>query len=336
MVHVDVEPGVGGGAGLCSAPRIGTSHSPPPPLSTRRGAGLCSAPRIGTRTRPAATWPSTRRRRALLGAEDRNGIYVGTALGAGSRRRALLGAEDRNIKYKTIIEVAPGGAGLCSAPRIGTPMTAGRWRRTRSGAGLCSAPRIGTPCATVGSTFGVNGGAGLCSAPRIGTRHRVACRRGAAAAPGFARRRGSEHVDGASRRHRPGCGAGLCSAPRIGTPCATVGSTFGVNGGAGLCSAPRIGTRHRVACRRGAAAAPGFARRRGSEHVDGASRRHRPGCGAGLCSAPRIGTATAGLRALPGTTDLVYFPKKSGASSHCQMGGLAYAHPSIFIWLNHS
>ncbi len=42
------------------------------------------------------------------------------------------------------------------------------------------------------------------------------------------------------------------------------------------------------------------------------------------------------LRAVPAITDVVHFPKESGASSHCQMGGLAYANPAIFIWLNHT
>lgn len=42
------------------------------------------------------------------------------------------------------------------------------------------------------------------------------------------------------------------------------------------------------------------------------------------------------LRAVPGKTDVVYFPKESGASSHCQVGGLAYANPAIFAWLGHT
>ena len=30
------------------------------------------------------------------------------------------------------------------------------------------------------------------------------------------------------------------------------------------------------------------------------------------------------------------FSREEGASSHCQMGGLAYARPVIFGWLNHA
>ena len=39
------------------------------------------------------------------------------------------------------------------------------------------------------------------------------------------------------------------------------------------------------------------------------------------------------LRAVRGPTELAYLPKETGASSHCQMGGLAYAHAAIFEWL---
>jgi hypothetical protein len=41
------------------------------------------------------------------------------------------------------------------------------------------------------------------------------------------------------------------------------------------------------------------------------------------------------IAALPCESYLHVFPRTHGASSHCQMGGLAYAHVVIFQWLNH-
>jgi hypothetical protein len=53
-------------------------------------------------------------------------------------------------------------------------------------------------------------------------------------------------------------------------------------------------------------------------------------------SASMIAETIRYLRAVPGKAELTFFPKGSGASSHCQMGGLAYAHAAIFTWLNHT
>jgi pimeloyl-ACP methyl ester carboxylesterase len=50
-------------------------------------------------------------------------------------------------------------------------------------------------------------------------------------------------------------------------------------------------------------------------------------------------TIVAGLldfiQALPCDRAIHLFPQRDGASSHCQMGGLSYAHATIFAWLNH-
>ncbi len=87
---------ISGGVGLCSAPRIGTSRPGPWRGALRSGVGLCSAPRIGTSTPSPTTSTSGRRRRALLGAEDRNSMRPPSRRIYHRRRRALLGAEDRN------------------------------------------------------------------------------------------------------------------------------------------------------------------------------------------------------------------------------------------------
>ncbi len=160
------------GAGLCSAPRIGTFMRADDTDEPNGGAGLCSAPRIGTGS-PLGHWTFSV-----------------------SRRRALLGAEDRNVVIDIDLPDGPSGAGLCSAPRIGT------------------------------------------CAPQIG------CISSGLAAPGFARRRGSERLHGArksilsARRRRALLGAEDRNTARAATA-------------ADHCSA-----------------APGFARRRGSEPGD--------------------------------------------------------------------
>jgi len=41
------------------------------------------------------------------------------------------------------------------------------------------------------------------------------------------------------------------------------------------------------------------------------------------------------IRALPCDRSIHMFSQREGASSHCQMGGLSYAHSIIFAWLNH-
>lgn len=50
-------------------------------------------------------------------------------------------------------------------------------------------------------------------------------------------------------------------------------------------------------------------------------------------------TIVAGLldfiQALPCDRSIHLFSQRDGASSHCQMGGLSYAHATIFAWLNH-
>jgi len=50
-------------------------------------------------------------------------------------------------------------------------------------------------------------------------------------------------------------------------------------------------------------------------------------------------TIVAGLldfiQALPCDRSIHLFSQRDGASSHCQMGGLSYAHAAIFTWLNH-
>jgi len=50
-------------------------------------------------------------------------------------------------------------------------------------------------------------------------------------------------------------------------------------------------------------------------------------------------TIVAGLldfiQALPCDCSIHLFSQRDGASSHCQMGGLSYAHATIFSWLNH-
>jgi len=50
-------------------------------------------------------------------------------------------------------------------------------------------------------------------------------------------------------------------------------------------------------------------------------------------------TIVAGLldfiQALPCDRSIHLFSQRDGASSHCQMGGLSYAHAMIFAWLNH-
>jgi hypothetical protein len=41
------------------------------------------------------------------------------------------------------------------------------------------------------------------------------------------------------------------------------------------------------------------------------------------------------IASLPCDRYLHVFPQTQGASSHCQMGGLTYAHAVIFHWLDH-
>lgn len=41
------------------------------------------------------------------------------------------------------------------------------------------------------------------------------------------------------------------------------------------------------------------------------------------------------IGALPCDRSVHLFSQRDGASSHCQMGGLSYAHATIFAWLNH-
>jgi pimeloyl-ACP methyl ester carboxylesterase len=41
------------------------------------------------------------------------------------------------------------------------------------------------------------------------------------------------------------------------------------------------------------------------------------------------------IHALPCDRSIHLFSQRDGASSHCQMGGLSYAHATIFTWLNH-
>jgi hypothetical protein len=41
------------------------------------------------------------------------------------------------------------------------------------------------------------------------------------------------------------------------------------------------------------------------------------------------------IASLPCDRYVHVFPRTQGASSHCQMGGLSYAHATIFAWLNH-
>jgi hypothetical protein len=41
------------------------------------------------------------------------------------------------------------------------------------------------------------------------------------------------------------------------------------------------------------------------------------------------------IQALPCDRSIHLFSQRDGASSHCQMGGLSYAHATIFTWLNH-
>lgn len=41
------------------------------------------------------------------------------------------------------------------------------------------------------------------------------------------------------------------------------------------------------------------------------------------------------IQALPCSRSIHLFSQRDGASSHCQMGGLSYAHATIFAWLNH-
>jgi len=41
------------------------------------------------------------------------------------------------------------------------------------------------------------------------------------------------------------------------------------------------------------------------------------------------------IQALPCDRSIHLFSQRDGASSHCQMGGLSYAHATIFNWLNH-
>jgi hypothetical protein len=41
------------------------------------------------------------------------------------------------------------------------------------------------------------------------------------------------------------------------------------------------------------------------------------------------------IQALPCSRSIHLFSQRDGASSHCQMGGLSYAHATIFTWLNH-
>jgi pimeloyl-ACP methyl ester carboxylesterase len=41
------------------------------------------------------------------------------------------------------------------------------------------------------------------------------------------------------------------------------------------------------------------------------------------------------IQALPCDRSIHLFSQRDGASSHCQMGGLNYAHTTIFAWLNH-
>ena len=41
------------------------------------------------------------------------------------------------------------------------------------------------------------------------------------------------------------------------------------------------------------------------------------------------------IQALPCDRSIHMFSQRQGASSHCQMGGLTYAHSTIFAWLNH-
>lgn len=41
------------------------------------------------------------------------------------------------------------------------------------------------------------------------------------------------------------------------------------------------------------------------------------------------------IQALPCDRSIHLFSVRDGASSHCQMGGLSYAHATIFSWLNH-
>lgn len=73
-------------------------------------------------------------------------IVAAIEKGAGreGRRRALLGAEDRNPKMALEAKVRASGAGLCSGPRIGTPSCAPQSTYAAGGAGLRLAPRIGT------------------------------------------------------------------------------------------------------------------------------------------------------------------------------------------------
>jgi len=55
---------------------------------------------------------------------------------------------------------------------------------------------------------------------------------------------------------------------------------------------------------------------------------------AGMPRPEMISQTVRYLRAVRGGAELTYFPRDTGASGHCQMGGLAYAHAAIFEWLN--
>ncbi len=117
-------------AGLAAAPgfarrrgserrkRRGPGHGPAaaPGFARRRGSEQSHQDPEGQQ--------GLRRRRALLGAEDRNAQRWCIGRRSAMRRRALLGAEDRNPSTSAVVTSGyTCGAGLCSAPRIGTSRT---------------------------------------------------------------------------------------------------------------------------------------------------------------------------------------------------------------------
>ncbi len=229
------------------------------------GVGLCSAPRIGTLRTAANPVSSMTRRRALLGAEDRNPGRGGPPAGLFGRRRALLGAEDRNMTVdgvRFIVDYAASGFARRrgSEPAQIDHIDDDDWAASGFARRRGSEPRLisSMPIWAAGRRRALLGAEDRnpkkASRPRrrrkrrralLGAEDRneesaFAFGPGGLAASGFARRRGSEpDIENACDRDFPS-GVGLCSAPRIGTASES-----------GSCSE--------------LSAASGFARRRGSE-----------------------------------------------------------------------
>ncbi len=229
----------------------------------------------------------------MLGAEDRNSAMASSVRTRLPRRRALLGAEDRN-DWQTMQCIKPGKAAPGFARRRGSELYTCRSRTLTNQAAPGFARRRGSElqcrwspsstttrrrrallgaedrnCSVAGRpVLRRRGGAGLCSAPRIGTAvSLVAQFYDDAAAPGFARRRGSEPpldywrgapVDPAA----PGFARRRGSEHRYRAP----KRIEGWRRRRALLGAEDRNADHVLDHRAQRPAAPGFARRRGSEH----------------------------------------------------------------------